>query len=152
MPKSIEEIRSMLSVIEPDDSMYQQFDLSDISNLRALLGDDESWLVARAVHALARLDSAEARQAVSDASFDRRPEIRIAAARASEFCPADVADQILGSLLADVDTGVRKFAIRSSSSRNGEAIKRPLREIANADDNLTLRHLAAEKVKLLAPN
>jgi len=151
MPKSIEELRLILSEIEPDNSMYQQIDISDISNLRSLLSEDESWLAARAVHALARLDSTTARQAVVNASLDRRPEIRIAAAVASEFCPVAMADEILGSLLADVDTGVRKFAIQTTSSHNGELVKRRLNEIANTDDNVMLRNLAIEKGARLSP-
>lgn len=145
MPKSMNELRLLLSAIEPDETMYATIDASDITNLKALVGDDESWIAARAVQALARVNDASARQAVEAAASDRRPELRIAAARASEHCPVGTADNILDALLKDVDTGVRKFAVRSASPRNGAAIKKRLQEIADSDDSLTLRRLAADK-------
>lgn len=145
MAKTINELRLLLSAIEPDETMYKPIDPTDVANLKSLIGDEETWIAARAVQALARLNDASAHQAVEAAASDRRPELRIAAARASEHCPVGTADNILGSLLNDVDTGVRKFAVRSSSPRNGVAVKKRLQEIADSDDNLTLRRLAADK-------
>jgi hypothetical protein len=60
---------------------------------------------------------------------------------------AGVSDEILSRLLGDSEIGVRKFAIRSTSDRNSAAIRRRVVEIATADADTPLGHIAEEKMR-----
>jgi hypothetical protein len=65
--------------------------------------------------------------------------------------PPNVSDQVLSRLLGDSHVGVRKFAIKSTSDRNGEAIKRRIQQVATTDADSGLRQIAAEKARSVSP-
>lgn len=145
MPKSLSELREQLSDIEPDERTYAALGPSEVDLLLDLLDDKEDWLAARAVHALSRIDDERARQAVVSSAESPRMEVRVAAAASAGRLPARASDEILSRLLDDPQPAVRKFAIRSTSDRNSEAVRRRITEIAASDANTQLRRLAQEQ-------
>ena len=151
MSMTPEELRQRLSAIEPDDDTYAGIGPSDVDGLLALLEEDEAWLAARAVHALSRIDSDQARVALLSAAQSSRPEVRIAAARAAERLPSHVSDQILSDLLSDTDPGVRKFAIKSTGDNNSRDVRRRVAELASTDAVPELRAVALEKTRTTPP-
>ena len=144
MPKSLSELREQLSDIEPDERTYEALGPSEVDLLLDLLDDKEDWLAARAVHALSRIDDERARQAVVLSAESPRMEVRVAAAASAGGLPAPVSDEILSRLLDDPQPAVRKFAIRSTSDRNSEAVRRRVAEIAASDANTQLQRMAQE--------
>jgi HEAT repeat protein len=142
MPKSLPDLREQLSDIEPNERTYEGIGPSDVDLLQGLVDDEEEWLAARAVYALSRIDTDNARQAVVSAAESPRMEVRVAAAASARDLPAWVSDEILSRLLADPHPAVRKFAIRSVSDRNSEAVRRRIIEIAEADPDARLRQAA----------
>ena len=62
MPKSSTEIRQQLGDAEPDEQTYRGLGPDEVEVLAALLDDEEAWLAARAVYALSRINSDDARR------------------------------------------------------------------------------------------
>ena len=150
MAKSMTELRAQLSEIEPSDATFAGIDAADVEHLLAIMGDEEGWLAERAVYALARIDSARARQGLLSAAEDPRAGIRVAAAVAAATVPAAQSDQMLRRLLADPQPGVRKFAVRAVSDRNSEAVLRRVREISDTDENPRLQRVAEERISSIS--
>lgn len=145
MPTSMSELRQQLSAIEPDESTYEGIGPSEVELLNQLLDDEETWLAARAVHALSRIDTHAAHEAIVASVADPRMEVRISVAASADALPPNLSDEILSRLLHDSRIGVRKFAIKAVSQRNSETIRRGIREIATTDPDPGLRRIAAAK-------
>jgi hypothetical protein len=145
MAMTSEELRTQLSDIEPTEQTYDGIGPAEVGLLRELVGDEEPWLAARAVHALGRVDSDDARQALIEATQDARPEVRVAVAATARSVPPDVSDALLSRLLDDPDVGVRKFAVTSSSERNGLEVRARIKELRQVEPNERVRALASEK-------
>jgi HEAT repeat protein len=146
----MEELRQQLSDIEPEERTFAGIGPSEVDLLRRLLDDEEAWLAARAVHALSRIDADDARDAIVSAAGSPRMEVRVSAAASAPLLPPHVSDEVLSRLLGDSHVGVRKFAIKSISGRNSEAIKRRVRDMSATDADVRLRKLANEKAQSLA--
>jgi HEAT repeat protein len=151
MSMSISELRYQLSAIEPEESTYEGIGASEVDLLRELLEEEEGWLAARAAHALSRIDSTDAHDALLSATESSRPEVRVAVAASAEALPPKVSDEVLSRLLDDPEIGVRKFAIKSTSDRNSDAIRRRLAEIATTDADTALGKIAEEKARSVSP-
>ena|SRR5215207_3988955 len=147
MPKTMSELRQQLSVIEPDEHTYDGIGPSEVDLLSQMLDDEEAWLAARAVHALSRINEDKARDAIVTAAGKPRMELRVAAAASADALPPSVSDEVLSRLLDDSQIGVRKFAIKSVSNRNSEAIRERIRQIATTDPNARLRQIAETKAR-----
>jgi HEAT repeat protein len=150
MTKSLAELREQLSDIEPNERTYEGIGPSEVDLLVALLDDEEEWLAARAVHALSRIDSDNARQAVVSAAANPRMEVRVAAAGSADVLPARDSDEVLSRLLDDPHPAVRKLAIRSTSDRNSEAVRQRVVELASAEADTRLRKVAQEQARTIA--
>jgi hypothetical protein len=147
MAMSMSELRQQLSAIEPDERTYEGIGPSEVDLLKELLDDEEAWLAARAAHALIRIDADNARDAIVSATQSPRPEVRVAVAASAQALPPAVSDEVLSTLLGDPDIGVRKFAIKSTSDRNSDAIRQRIGELASTDDVPALRQMSAEKAR-----
>jgi HEAT repeat protein len=150
MPMSADALRRQLSAIEPNEAMYDGIGPSEIDALRTLLEDPEAWLAARAAHALARIDADDARGALVSASADPRPEVRVAVAASAPRLPTETADAVLATLLRDPDSGVRKFAIRSTSTASSDAVKQRVEHLARTEPVPALRDLADDKTRAIS--
>jgi HEAT repeat protein len=150
MAKSVAQISQQLSDLEPSDRTYAGLGASEVGPLTELLDDKEGWLAARAVHALSRIDAEPARRAVVAAADSPMLEVRVAAATSARSLQPDVSDEVLGRLLDDQQAAVRKFAIRSTSNRNNETIRRRIAEIAAHDADLRLQRVAEEHGRSLS--
>jgi HEAT repeat protein len=141
MARSRDELRRQLGDVEPDERTYRDIGPDDVPALTELM-DDEPWLAARAVHALSRIDSDDARRSIVRAADSSRMEVRVAAAAVSKVLPADTSDTILAKLLQDTSAGVRKFALRSVGSGNGRAVRDAVAVVSRTDTNGRLRQMA----------
>jgi HEAT repeat protein len=150
MPKSLSQLRQQLSAIEPDERTYEGIGPSEVDLLVGLLDDEEEWLAARAVHALSRIDADTARQALVSAAENQRMEVRVATAASAARIPMPASDEILSRLLDDPEPAVRKFAIKATSDRNSEAVRRRVREIADAESDARLRRVAQQQATSIA--
>ncbi len=149
MSKSPAQLREQLSAIEPTERVYEGIGADDVDALKAILAGDEDWLAARAVHALSRIESEEARQAVIAATASPRMDVRVAAAASAPDLPTEASDAVLVRLLDDPEPAVRKYAIQSSSRRNGDDVRRRISRIAGADADPRVRRTAEEQARFI---
>jgi HEAT repeat protein len=147
MTMTMSELRAQLSSIEPDESTYAGIGPDEVGLLRELLGDEEPWMAARAVHALSRIDDPAAREAVAEAAHNARMEVRVAVASAAPQMPADAADAVLADLLADDHTAVRKVAVNAVSERNSPAVREQVSALAATEPDDRLRSIAGDKAR-----
>jgi HEAT repeat protein len=147
MTMTMSELRAQLSSIEPDESTYAGIGPDEVGLLRELLGDEEPWMAARAVHALSRIDDPAAREAVAEAAYNARMEVRVAVASAAPQMPADAADAVLADLLADDHTAVRKVAVSAVSERNSPAVREQVSALAATEPDDRLRSIAGDKAR-----
>src|SRR5256885_16931352 len=103
MPISITDLRRQLSAIEPDEGTFENIGPSEVDLLRELLDDEEPWLAARAVYALARTDAEGARALLLSAAESRWQGVRGALPAAAEGLPISVPGAILPALSDDSD-------------------------------------------------
>lgn len=150
MPMSKSQLRERLSAIEPDESLYEGIGPSEVPLLRELLADEEAWLAARAAHALSRIDSESAQEALVAASKSDRPEVRVAVAASASALPPSVSDEVLAALIDDSNVGVRKFAIQSVSDNNSGMVRQKLTEVAMTEPHAPLRQSAELQARALA--
>jgi hypothetical protein len=150
MQMSMSQLREQLSDIEPDDRTYEGIGTSEVDLLRQLLDDDEPRLAAQAVHALSRIDATSAHHVLLAASKSTRPEVRVAVAASASALPPSVSDQVLSKLLDDSEVGVRKFAVKSTSERNSEVVKKRLGKVATTEPNPAVQQIAEAKAKSLS--
>jgi len=150
MPKSLPQLRQQLSDIEPSERTYEGIGPPEVDALLSLLDDEEEWLATRAVFALSCIDAENARQALVSAAESPRMEVRVAAAASANTLPTQVSDEILSRLLGDPQPAVRKFAIKSTSGRNSEAVRQRITEIAAADTDTRLRQVAQQQATSIA--
>lgn len=149
MPMTLEQMRSQLSAIEPDDSTYAGIGSSEIPMLDQLLQDEEVWMASRAVFALSRVSDAKAVAILSRAAGDPRQEVRVAvAASVSNLKPND-ANNMLLKLLTDPELGVRKFAVQAISGTHDPAVHAKLRDIQTRDPAPAIRDAAKDRLREL---
>jgi HEAT repeat protein len=144
--KTYEELVNILSMIEPDEGMYEMLTEEDIPHLQQMLNENQPWLASRAVFALSKLKSDKVNSILLQLVDDQRPEVRIALASSAAFLTKDLAEDILVKLIADDETGVRKFAIQSISSRHGTSLIKRLEDVQKNEKNEYLKDLINKKI------
>jgi HEAT repeat protein len=149
MPKTLQELTSQLSAIEPDLSTYDGIDPSDIPLLSQLLQDPETWMACRAVFALSRISDRSAVALLSKAAADPRKEIRVALAASTKNMDPRDANSILMTLLTDAEVGVRKFAVGSVSRSHDPAVLTKLKDLQIRDPVPRIRDFAEDKLRAL---
>jgi HEAT repeat protein len=147
--KNYQELRILLSEIEPSEKMFNKISADDIPNLKMMLKDSEALLSARAIFALSRLENEKAYSIIDKATTDERSAVRVAIAVASASLPQSFADKIIDVLLRDNDPGVRQWAINSISVHTSDKIKDQLRKLSINDSNDYIKSISQEKLSIL---
>jgi len=147
--KTYDDIRNLLSAIEPTEEMYSGLTADDLPQLQSMMSEAEPWLAARAVFAASRLPTSAAHAFLIKASTDHRPQVRVALAASVGQTQHPVADEVLLRLLDDGDMGVKKFAIGAIGSHSSTQLKEKLSSLASQTQDSYIRQLAREKSKLL---
>lgn len=147
--KTFEQVRTILSAIEPGEDMYAQLDRDDLPHLQRLIHDPEPWRAARAVHAAARLGTPASEELIRSAMTDERREIRVAVAHAAPKLPPNLNNEVLEHLIDDADPSIKKVAVKSIGPRASDALKTKLRTLASDDQLKMLKSAAEKKLDLL---
>jgi len=149
MPRTLEQLRNQLSMIEPNDGMYTGIGPAEVPLLEQLLQDTEAWMASRAVFALSRVSDAKAATILSRAAADPRQEVRVALAASLRNLQPQDANGILLRLLTDAELGVRKFAVQAVSKTHDAAVHAKLKEIETRDPAPPIRAVAQGKLREL---
>ena len=146
MAMTKDELRRQLTAIEPTEETYAGLGVEDVDHLVELIRDDEDWIAARAVHALARISSDRANELIVGVTADPRREVWAAAAVAARLMPPAASDHVVQRLIDDGDAAVRKFAVQSVTSRSGSGVLARLDEVARNDADPRVRDLARRAI------
>ena len=144
--KTYEEVRQILSMIEPTEESFSKSSAEDLPHLQRMLHDPEPWRAARAVHAASRLGSVGATELVRSASTDTRREVRAAAATAAQRMSPEIGNQILETLLDDNDLSVKKLAIKSVGRNASPALLKKLQAISEREVDTNIKQLAGKQL------
>lgn len=147
--KTYEEVRSILSVIEPEEEMYLQLGPEDLPHLQRMLHEPEPWRAARAIHAASRLGSVAAHALVSGAAGDSRREVRAAVAMASQWLAPEAGNAVLEKLLDDADLSIKKLAIKSVNRNASPGLLAKLKAVSEVAGNDHLKGLAGEQLRAI---
>src|SRR5258705_1696350 len=104
--KSYDEVKSILSDIEPTDAMYAKLNEEDIPIIKELLQEPEQWLASRAVFALSKFHTQPTFDILSGLVNDQRVSIRVSLASCADKLPPEVSLNILNKLIDDSEMGV----------------------------------------------
>jgi HEAT repeats len=146
--KTYEQVRQILSAIEPDEEMYHQISAEDLQHLQRMLHDPEPWRAARAIHAASRMGSVGAQAMVSGAVADTRREVRAAVAMAAQWLAPEASNALLEKLLDDEDLSIKKLAIKSVSRTASPALLRTLKTLSESSGNEHIKSLASERLRI----
>lgn len=144
--KTYDEVKMILSAIEPSEAMYENFTSEDIPNLQKILKEPEPWLASRAVFVLSKLKSEQVNQILFGLVADPRVEIRVSLAYAASQLPSDISQKITGKLMEDPDAGVRKFAYSSVLPNASPDFTNRLKEVMNREELPALREILRKKI------
>lgn len=111
--------------------------------LRQLVAEDEPRIASKAAY-LAAMYQEEGVAAVELAAISRHEIVRSAAAAALPLLPIDSAEPLAETLLTDPDATVRARAIKSTTRVGSPRARELLEQIAENDDEATLRDLARD--------
>jgi HEAT repeat protein len=144
--KSYEEVKKILSDIEPTGAIYEQLTIEDIPNLEKILKEPEPWLAARAVFSLSRLNSDRGNEILYSLVKDPRVEIRVSLASAARQLPPDLYQKITGKLMRDKEVGVRKFAYLSVPPQASPDLINQLKRAFEREEQPDLQKILKEKI------
>jgi hypothetical protein len=145
--KTYEEVRNILSAIEPEEEMYLHLSPEDLPHLQRMLHEVEPWRAARAIHAASRLGTISAHAMVSGAAKDPRREVRGAVAMAAQWLDPSEANVTLRLLLDDKDLSIQKLAIKSVNRKSSPEVLAKLKALSSATSNQLLKAIASKQLE-----
>jgi HEAT repeat protein len=151
MTMTLDQMRYKLGDIEPTENMFDGISDADLPVLNQLLDDSEPWLAARAVLAIARIQTSSASVRMRRVMADSRPEVRTALAMAASYMKPATAKRTIKALLRDENVGVRKMAIMNVNKTHGAEIRRELEQMMTQETVPMLRASIEAKVQALRP-
>src|SRR4051812_32807885 len=129
MAVTMKQVRAALDPEEPDYAAAAGLGPDALPHLRRLVTSKDTMLASKAVHLAALIGGDDAVDVVRQASEHDNPVLRVAAAAATRELPPPAAAQVLPTLLADDDRGVRKVALNSVPPNPGDEVMRHVREL-----------------------
>ncbi len=144
--KSYEEVKNILSDIEPTGAMYEKLTIEDIPNLEKILKEPEPWLASRAVFSLSKLNSDRGNEILYNLVDDPRVEIRVSLASAARQLPPDLYEKITAKLIGDKEAGVRKFVYLSVPPEASPDVIIQLKRAFEKEELPDLQNILKEKI------
>ena len=144
--KSYDEVKSILSDIEPTDAMYAKLNEEDIPIIKELLQEPEQWLASRAVFALSKFHTQPTFDILSGLVNDQRVSIRVSLASCADKLPPEVSLNILTRLIDDSETGVRKFAYQSIIPNTNQEFNEHVRSVFAREHDPYLKEILDKKI------
>ncbi len=147
--KTYEQVRQILSMIEPTEEMYAQLDRDDLPHLQRLMQEPQPWRAARAINAASRLGTTAAQELVRSSAADPRREVRSAVATVAPKLPPALTSEVLEHLIDDSDLSVRKLAVKSVGPQISDTLKGKLRLLVDHGTDERIKALAGQKLELV---
>lgn len=136
MSMTYDEVVQHLNLDEPRPGAGRHLDAHTVPHLERIIREGHPQLSVKAALALSVAGAAGHRELVRELAEDRRPIMRVAAARAAATLDDRPRERVLLRLLDDEDAGVQKEAIRASAVRPSEGLLQRLRRGDWRDESL----------------
>jgi hypothetical protein len=146
--KSYDEVKFILSDIEPTEAMYEKLTEEDIPHLKNILKEQEPWLASRAVFAISRFNTVKTNRILYRLASDPRMEIRVSLASCANALPLEVSEKIISKLVKDKEPGVRKFAYQSVLPNATPLFIKRLKKVYNKEDVPYLQEVLSNKLSV----
>lgn len=144
MPVSMGQVLAELDKDEPNYPAAAKLGPDALPLLHQLVEADDSMRASKAAYLAGLIGGGQATPVLESAASHREPIVRVAAAHAFA-AGTDTPSALLESLLGDVDSGVRKVALRSASTaRNSVALRAKISSMANDDPDKHIREVAKD--------
>lgn len=144
MTLTIEEVMQALRAIEPDYAEMAKLGPEALPHLALLADATDVLLASKAVSLAGAIRDDRSIEILKRAAQSPYPEVRIAAAAGTRYLDASVAGEILGPLLGDPDSGVRKIALHSTPQDTPPELRTKIGILAISDPESFIRQLAEE--------
>jgi hypothetical protein len=144
--KSYDEVKFILSDIEPTETMFGKFTQEDIPNLQEILKEPEPWLASRAVFAISKFNTAHTNEILHQLADDPRVEIRVSLASCVNKLSSRVYRKIISKLIEDKEIGVRKFAYESVLPNASATFIKQLKKIYKKEDVPYLKEVLSKRI------
>ena len=143
---------AVVNALQPDEPRYaaaaQVLGEDAARVLAELVEREDVGLASKAATLASFLGSDSARLVLQRAATHPDPTVRVAVAASLERQP-ELVEGLVGQLLADVDPGVRKWALRSVDVLRPTGWRRRVETLGSADEVPALRELAREIARQL---
>ena len=146
--KSYDEVKFILSDIEPTEEMHQKLTEEDIPQLKKILKEQEPWLASRAVFAISKFNTEQANKILYRLVKDPRQEIRVSLAACADALPSEVSEKIISKLVKDKEPGVRKFAYQAVLPSASPLFIKRLKRVYNIEDVPYLQEVLRNKISI----
>jgi HEAT repeat protein len=147
MPITMEQVRAELDRDEPNYERLARLGPAALPHLEALAQSDDPLLASKATYASSLIPGRRAAQVLQAAATSPHDTVRVAAAAGARNLDSADAREVLERLLGDGDTGVRKFALRSTQAMRLAELKPRVEEVAASDAVESLRSLATQTLQ-----
>jgi HEAT repeat protein len=148
MPVTMEQVRALLTRIEPDYAEAAKLGSGAIPFLERLVVGGDFHLAARAVYLASLIGGDRAVRLLLSAASNPNPDVRIQAAGGARNLPETKAAKILLKALDDSDVGVRNIALKSTRAISSPramptAIRKKITTLSTSDPEPFIRKLSA---------
>lgn len=117
-------LRELLDAEEPDyKKLGPRLSDDEVPHLSRMVLGDNPLLAAKATYAAGLIGTRASLEVVRKAASSSSASLRVAAASSTKFLPTEIAQDVLLQLVDDVDLGVRKAALRSSTQHRSEVLQ-----------------------------
>jgi len=151
MPVTMQEVLAQLDRDEPNYAQAAKLGPGALPHLTQIVEADDPLRAAKAAYLATLIPDPQAVEVVRKAASHRDPQVRVAAAHGLRNAGPGVAaaGELVETLLADRDTGVRKAAIGTAGHLKRPELRKRVEAMSRDDPAEFLRTAAAETVRRL---
>jgi hypothetical protein len=146
----MQELQDILGAEEPAYDLEVLSDPGIVPLLAELFSGADRGMAAKAVSVASHIPDAQAVALVRNAAESDDQLIRVAAAAGARNLTADIAGEILGTLVRDEEPGVRYMALDSVRENSTSELLAVVEEVRNDDEDDAVRDHAKEVLEGLA--
>jgi hypothetical protein len=149
MAVTLEQVRAALDVDEPNYDQAAKLGPDALPHLGTLVRGPDAMLASKAAYLAGLIAGGGDRAAdvVATAAASGDVRVRLAAASAAKHLAAARGSEVVESLLADADPGVRKLALQSMPASVSPELRQRLQTMRFNDPEAALRTMARDALR-----
>jgi len=150
MAVTMQDVRSVLDPEEPDYEFAALLGPEALPHLETLVREGDPMLASKAAYLAGLLDDERSADVVNQASQSDSAAVRVAAAAAARHLSGSGASDVLISLLADSDPGVRTVALKSVPDSATGDLRALVEDINASEGDDAVRELSSQVLRRLS--